>query len=151
MRNMSNHREVRSRCARRGVATVELVLILPVLMTMILGAIDFGRFAYSYIAVTNAARAAAGYASMNPYTPTTQPLFEAQLRQAALDELSAVDASSPFDPAKVTVASTRSFDPGNVLWRVRVDVTYPFETVVPWPGIPDQIDLQRSVEMRGIR
>lgn len=122
-----------------------MALILPLLFTIILGAIDFGRFAYSYIAVTNAARAAAGYASMNPYTATTQPLFEAQLRQAAVDEM------SQFDPAKITVAFTRSFDKANVLWRVRVDVTYPFETVVPWPVIPAQLDLQRSVEIRGIR
>ena len=30
-------------------------------MTLLLGAVDFGRFAYNYIAVTNAARAGAAF------------------------------------------------------------------------------------------
>ena len=57
---------------RRGAAAVELAMILPVLMTIVLGCVDFGRFAYNYIAVTNAARAGASYAIMNNYSPTTE-------------------------------------------------------------------------------
>ena len=145
MRIILLHRDARRHRARRGTATVEMAAILPLLITIILGATDFGRFAYSHVAVTNAARAAAGFASMNPYTPTTQPAFESRLRQAAVDEM------SQFDPALITVASTRSFDDGGRLWRVRVEVTYPFETIVPWPLLPNQVDLRRSVEIRGIR
>src|SRR2546423_13511130 len=46
---------------RHAVAAVELAVLLPVLTTIVLGCVDFGRFAYNYIAVTNAARAGAAY------------------------------------------------------------------------------------------
>src|SRR5262249_30660371 len=44
---------------RRGMAAVELAMCATVLTGIVLGATDFGRFAYTYIAVTNAARAGA--------------------------------------------------------------------------------------------
>jgi Flp pilus assembly protein TadG len=43
--------------SRRGAAAVEFALILPLLVTLVLACVDFGQFAYNYIAVTNAARA----------------------------------------------------------------------------------------------
>ena len=48
---------LQARRHRRGVTAVEFALILPLLMTIVLGCVDYGRFAYDYIAVTNAARA----------------------------------------------------------------------------------------------
>ena len=44
---------------RSGAVAVELALILPLLVLIVLGAVDFGRFANTYIAVTNACRAGA--------------------------------------------------------------------------------------------
>jgi Flp pilus assembly protein TadG len=49
----------RSPRRRRGAAAAELAMILPLMLILVLGCVDFGRFAYSYIAVTNAARAGA--------------------------------------------------------------------------------------------
>ena len=121
-----------------------MAVLLPVLMTIVLGAVDSGRFAYSYIAVTNGARAGAAYASMNPYSATTQATWKAALTQAVQDEM------SQFDPSLIQVVATRTFDQ-NALWRVRVDVTYPFQTIVTWPSYPQQIDLRKAVEIRGIR
>ena len=36
---------------RRGAAAAELAILLPVLVTIVLGCVDFGRFVYNYIAV----------------------------------------------------------------------------------------------------
>ena len=132
---------------RHAAAAVEMAVLLPVLMTIVLGAVDFGRYAYTYIAVTNGARAGAAYASMNPYSATTQAVWLTTLTQAVRDEM------SQFDPNLIQVVATRTFD-GNTFWRVRVDVTYPFETIVSWPtllGYPQTMNLQKSVEIRGIR
>ncbi len=41
---------------RRGVAATEFALILPLFLLIVLGCIDYGRFAHTYIAVTNGAR-----------------------------------------------------------------------------------------------
>jgi Flp pilus assembly protein TadG len=49
-----------------GQALVELALILPVLLILVLGAVDLGRVFYSQITVTNAAREGALEAARNP-------------------------------------------------------------------------------------
>ncbi|HEU0245076.1 MAG TPA: PKD domain-containing protein [Candidatus Limnocylindrales bacterium] len=50
----------------RGQALVELALILPVLLLLLLGAIDFGRVFYSQITVNDAAREGALEGTRNP-------------------------------------------------------------------------------------
>ena len=62
MNRMQRHHWLAS---RRGHAAVEFALILPLLVTIIFACIDLGRFAHTYIAVTNAARAGAGFGSSN--------------------------------------------------------------------------------------
>ncbi len=59
-------RRATRRKARRGSAILEFSLISPILLSLLLLCIDFGRVPFYYIAVTNAARAGAGYASANP-------------------------------------------------------------------------------------
>ena len=51
----------------RGAAAVELAIILPVLLLVIGGIIDFGRFFYTQIQVTNAAREGARMAALPDY------------------------------------------------------------------------------------
>ncbi|HSW41858.1 MAG TPA: TadE/TadG family type IV pilus assembly protein [Patescibacteria group bacterium] len=49
-----------------GQSLVEFALILPVLLLILLGAIDFGRLLFTSIAVHNAAREGTAYAVLNP-------------------------------------------------------------------------------------
>jgi Flp pilus assembly protein TadG len=128
---------------------VELALILPLLVTIVLGCIDFGRFGYAYVAVTNAARVGAGVASFNPVTSTTTAQWEALIRDAVAREMEGVPG---YDAANLTVPTPDiSVDPGG-LRRVRVQVTYVFDTVVNWPLLPASgFPLSRDVEMRFIR
>jgi len=137
---------------RHGLATVEFALVLPLLMLIILGCVDFGRFAYTYIAVTNASRTGASFGALNPFTPATQTTWTNGVYQKVLEDMSALMAADP--ELVLEVSSSRipliTEDSGG-LWRVRVQVTYPFKCIVPWPGIPSQVNLTRAVEMRGIR
>lgn len=136
----------RSSRRRRGAAAVEFALILPLLITIVLGCIDFGRFAYAYISVTNAAREGAGFASMHPPPQTDPGPWITAIRTAVLSEL-----GSLFDPNKVTVVSPNPSNDGSGAKRVQVVVSYPFEMVVSWPFLPNSLTLTRSVEMRMIR
>lgn len=52
--------------AQRGQAIVELALIVPIVLFLLLIAIDFGRLFFTYIQLENAAREAAAYAAGNP-------------------------------------------------------------------------------------
>jgi hypothetical protein len=48
-----------------GQALVETALIVPLLVLLLLGAVELGRVTYAAIELTNAARAGAQYAAMN--------------------------------------------------------------------------------------
>src|SRR5437588_13048218 len=84
---LGDHRCSARRRIRRGTAATELALLLPPLLILVLGCVDFGRFAVSYITVTNAARAAAGFGSANPPTTDTLATWQQLVSQAAVDEI----------------------------------------------------------------
>jgi Flp pilus assembly protein TadG len=123
------------------------VVILVLLITIVLGCVDFGRFSYYYIAVTNGARAGAGFGSVNTYTTATYPAWQAQVKQAVIDEMS---GTYGFDASRLTVTTSVVHD-STTLWRAQVVVSYPFSTVIDWPGIPHSLTLQRQVAMRNVR
>lgn len=52
--------------AARGQSLAEFTLVVPVLLLVVLFAVDFGRAFFSWITVTNASRVGANYAAMNP-------------------------------------------------------------------------------------
>lgn len=140
------------RSLRRGSATLEFAILLPILMTVALLCVDFGRFVHTYIAVTNAARAGAGFGSFHPVIPATEAAWRAQIRQAVEDELPVDEPTENprFNSALLTVVINR-FDEGSGFRRVEVTVTYPFHTVVlPEFKITPRA-IQRTVAMRGIR
>jgi len=52
-------------CGEAGSALVETALTVPILIAMLLGAVDIGQVAYASIETANAARAGVQYAAMN--------------------------------------------------------------------------------------
>jgi Flp pilus assembly protein TadG len=138
---------------RQGAAAVEFAIILPLLVTIVLGCVDFGRFAYSYIALTNAARAGAAFGCMNVYTTATLGDWTVLVKKAAADEMV---QQTGFDPTKLEVAVTPITETtGLKLKRVKVEATYPFKTIVNWPGLPTgngtPLAMKRTVVLRAIR
>ena len=135
----------RLRNRRSGAAAVEFAIVLPVLVTILLGATDFGRFAYSAIAVANAARAGAAFGSMN--SSSAYSAWQTGVQNAVTDEMS---NSSFLNTANVTiVVSTTTESTG--LSRVSAQVTYPFTTIVNWSFIPSSFNLQHTCVMRCLR
>jgi Flp pilus assembly protein TadG len=118
------------------VAAAEMAIVLPLLALLIVGCIDFGRFAHTSITVTNAARTGAEVGSMNAYTTSTADLWEEKVRQATVDEMARMDG---FDSTRLTMTVTRVTDDDYP--RVVVEVIYPFETLIEWPGLPSRVDL----------
>lgn len=72
----------RFRSDDRGQSIVELAIIAPLLVLLIVGAIDIGAFMYDGIEVGNAARAGVQYGVSNKLTTGDA----AGIRQAALDD-----------------------------------------------------------------
>jgi Flp pilus assembly protein TadG len=136
---------------RRGSITLEFVVLLPVLLSLMLFSVDFGRLAQTFICVGNPARAGASIGSFNAATPASKPLWDAAIHQAVTDEFA---TNTWFDAGDLVVAAPVLIDEGNGLRRVQVDVTYPFQTLINWPFLPgysDPVDLRHVVVMRLVR
>ena len=121
---------------RPGAAAVELAILLPLLAFLLVLAIDFARIFYYCVSVTNCARNGALYAC-DPTGALNSPY--SSVTQAAL-----ADAGN-LSPTP-TVTSNIVTDPsGNY---VEVTVTYPFQTLTNYPGIPSTTNVTRTVRMR---
>jgi Flp pilus assembly protein TadG len=146
-RSAARCRRLQHRTGRRGTAALEFAIILPLLITIVLGCIDFGRFAYTYIGVTNAARVGAGIGALNPVSSDfSMANLKAEILAAVKAEL-----GSRFDASKIVLADPVVTLENDGQKRVRVEVGYPFQTLVSWPLLPSNLDLRRAVEMRVIR
>ncbi|MGB6836982.1 MAG: TadE family protein [Dehalococcoidia bacterium] len=125
---------------QRGQSLVEFALLLPLLLIIMLGVLDFGRVYFAYVSVTNAARNGAHYASA-----TTEKAGDLDgIRGAALADTENLLNTSPTNPA---VSAQTGLDSQGKTYA-SVTVSYTFETMFPWPGIPDSVDMQRTVRMR---
>ena len=132
---------------RRAATALELVCILPVMMGIVLGAVDFGRFAQHENILSNAARVGAHYGATHRLTPVTAADWEAELTAAVQEE---VVHLSEFDPDLLEIEIDNQYQPDGTR-RVEVEAAYPFETVVNWPGLPDRVDLRRGVSFQEYR
>lgn len=62
--NKKNDRQKRGYL--KGQSLLEMALMIPILLVLIIGALEFGRLFYTKIVITNAAREGAYYLSTNP-------------------------------------------------------------------------------------
>ena len=101
----------------RGAALVEFAIILPLLILLVFGTIEFGRAYNAKVTLTHAARE-----GVRKLAITKDP---------AAAETAAIDAaSSTLDQAQITVSQTSCF-PGD---PVELTVAYPFSYDVPLLG-----------------
>jgi Flp pilus assembly protein TadG len=132
---------------KAGAAAAELAVALPLLALVVLGCVDFGRFCYHHIALTNAARAGAAYGIMHNYPAAEQAAWEAQIQEVARDEMT---QQTGYVRASLTTTTTVTVEQSG-LRRVRVQANHPFQTIVAWPSLPAGMTLRSAIEMRAIR
>jgi len=121
---------------RRGSAAAELVALAPLLLFVLLVAIDFCRLFFDYTIITNAARNGALYA----IAPTKSPYNSVQ--DAALAD--ANNLNPALTAANVT-SSTGTDGQGNQ--TVSVTVQYKFKMISTYLGFSN-VNLSRQVTMR---
>jgi len=131
----SNGHVGRAQRSERGAASVEFASTLPLLILILLGTIDFGRFAYAAIAVTNAARTGAAfcnYVSASACNSSLNDTVENKVIESAgtLSIPCSPGPNPPCDQIQVTFPAGCSFSYGSCL---QVGVTYPFTTLLPIP------------------
>ena len=117
MKRLVSHRD-----GQRGAAAVEFAIVLPLLLTLTLGAIDWGWYFYVDQLVTNAARegARAGTLISPPPTSTTSEA-EGAAEEASLAYLNRVSLS------ETGVSATHTTVDGTD--AISVTITYPVGSV----------------------
>jgi Flp pilus assembly protein TadG len=135
------------RSCRQATAATEFAIVLPLLVFFAIAGIDFGRFVYVSLAVSNAARVGAEYGATHRRTPQNASLWESQVVQAAKEELGGIVAT---DAGELTVSVEANPDASG-LTLVDVEVAYPFRTIVSWPAIASEVSLRHRVTMREFR
>jgi hypothetical protein len=168
-RKMKTVDEIKRSCARKqgrpagfegtmlrnevGVAFVELALVLPVLLLMGIGTIEFGRLAYCSIEVSNAAHAGAQYGSQSP----TAAVDIAGMVQAALDDGINLSPALNATAAHFCQCSTGSSAPNcaltdcsgsRLIEYVQVNTSAKITPLFNYPGISSLFNLSGQAIMR---
>ncbi|MHB1295729.1 MAG: TadE/TadG family type IV pilus assembly protein [Anaerolineae bacterium] len=121
-----------------GANVAEFALVLPLLLFLLVGVIDFGRAFYSYIAITNASREGARYASKFPSdTPS--------IRDAAVAEAAAGGVAVVPGNVGVTITGTSPDRTARVV--VQHDVNMILGGLLAPFGIPNPIHLSSETAM----
>jgi Flp pilus assembly protein TadG len=124
--------------SERGQASVELALVLPVLLLILFGIMEFGRVFSAYLVITNAAREGARQAAIGANNTTiVDTVYNAA---SSLGDLSSLTVSiDPYEAAsRVTGA------------EATVTVNYSVDLVVPIISslAPDPFPLRAQSVMR---
>ena len=153
----------KGKTGRSGQAMVEFALVLPILLLLIMGIIEFGRLLFIYSAVTTSSREAARYASASGLpsgfsTSSDVERYEdcagiraAARRSAIAINLADSDILISYDhgPGTTVYSSTCPPSGGFTLGdRVNVQVSYTYHPLVPivqFPDIPITAESARTI------
>ena len=137
----------------RGQAIVEMAIVLPLLLLLFVGIIDFGRIYYTTMTVAHAARAGAQYGAQNNGTSTDIN----GMQQAGLDAAGDVPGVTVTARQYCQCASGQVVDcildtdtcaEGVPQLFVEVTADKVYTTMLSYPGIPSTNDVTRRVTLR---
>lgn len=101
-----------------GNVAIEFAIVLPALLMLVLGIVDFGRFFWTYTTLTRATEAAARCGAVN------NAVVCADLPTYAASEAWGLTGATPSMFTAVTSAAC----------GVKVSASYPFAFIIPWTG-----------------
>jgi hypothetical protein len=127
--------------SRPGTSALELAFILPVVIALALGTVDLGRVVHYENVLSNAARVGADCGATQRLYSFSRPQWESRITARVQEEA----AHLPHFDSSLLEIVIETFIQADGTLRVEVEVAYPFETVVDWPGLPQNIELRRRV------
>lgn len=122
---------------------MELAIVLPVLVIVVFGCVDFGQFGSMWVSLTNAVRVGAEYGANHKVTPATRAQWDLDIEAAVVQEM----AETPgFEAESLNVATVLTTNPDGTQ-RVRVDGDYEFTPVIGSYGLPESFSMRRQISM----
>jgi Flp pilus assembly protein TadG len=140
-----------------GQALVELALVLPFLILLLIGALEFGVISYAAIEVSNAAEAGALYGSQNrANAANTAGMIQAAKNDAsnlvtvtATPTTSCACQSAAGTYTTLSCAATTScVTPSQVVEWVTVNTSSTIDPTFHYPGLPTSLTLHGQATMR---
>lgn len=139
---MMQYKKHRLKHAIKGVAMVEFAIILPLLLFILLIAIDFGRFGYTTIAVSNAAR---GAALSCIYTPVDACAADAATVISKINTAVQNEGASYIQLGSAGSGVSVTFPTAEIPY-LDIEVSHVFKTIISWPAIPREITIKRRAK-----
>ncbi|HWA96396.1 MAG TPA: TadE/TadG family type IV pilus assembly protein [Terracidiphilus sp.] len=138
--------------ADAGSSFIELALTIPLFILLLCGVVDFGRAYFMAMEVAGAAQAGASYGSQNPTDITG---IQNAAQQDAPD-VTGLTVGTPTYGCEcsdgtnfVASCASKPTCTHNVVYRVSVTASTNYQPLIPWPGIPSNINISRTAVMRG--
>ncbi|MBV8066350.1 MAG: pilus assembly protein [Candidatus Eremiobacteraeota bacterium] len=139
--------------ADSGASMVEFAILAPVLILMLIGLIEVGRYTYFAILAGNAARAGVQYGAQS----TTYALDNTGMQNAALQDaqnLSQWSATAThfctLNGASASCPAAGATPPPGMLYYVQVKINGTFQPMMAYPGIPKNVPIGSTATMRVI-
>lgn len=136
-------------CRERGNSIVEFSLLMPWLIFLFIGAMDWGFYANALIATEAAARVACSYTSSSSSTAgdSTGACTYALGQLQKMSNVGTGVTTCSSSPVVVSASSLSSGPDGNAASSVTVTYTTPI--FLPMMGeLPKQVTITRTVKMR---
>ena len=154
--------KTRGRRKQAGQSLLEVALMTPLLLAMIIGTIEFGRYIYIGILVGNAARAGAAFGAQNPGTAAdaadiaTAAKNDFQNNGQAVSKLTVASSfacgcdNAGTVTAEACTGTGAGTCSGGAHWiiTVTVEASGTFNSLFSFPGIPANLTLDRSCTLR---
>ena len=145
----------RNRGSKRGTITVELAVSVNLLVLLMVGASDFARVFFNSITVANASGTGSFYGAQNTIKAAGLTAIESKASDDAGD-LYGVTATAtlycdcPDGSGGSFIECTELVCDSYGTPRVysKTVVEQGFQSLFPWPGIPDQVVVNRETFMR---
>ena len=136
----------------RGTAALELGIAGPLLILMVIGAIDFGRIFYQAVTIANAAETCAFYGTQN----NVKSGHFSGMQQAARDYAQSIGtitatgdrfcACPDGNTVDCVTGTCAGYGPPRVYARCLVEKQ--FRLIAPIPEIPNPVTVRKRVVMR---
>jgi Flp pilus assembly protein TadG len=135
---------------RTGNSFIETALLLPLMLLICCGAMDFARVLYAGVEIASAARAGVQYGALTPgHSGDISGMERAALADASDLGDSVTASATNFCACSASTTSCSSTCSGETPdGYVSVTANYTFNTLVGYPGIPRSVVVSRTAKMR---
>lgn len=142
-----------------GQSLVELALLTPLLLLLVVGAIEIGRYAAKAIGVGNAARAGAAYGVRDHFAAADLTGITSAACQdyqggntcgltVTKAYLCQCDNGGTVDPVPITCTTGSCPAPSLEVVSLQVTASGSFTSLFTYPGIPSPLAVSRTATMR---